>query len=272
MNNLQPDPNASHETANIHLQVLGKEHTFSVPVHLGPSTLMDLLPPARQLTEEMAGLAVAQARAEGKEISCRAGCGACCRQLVAISVVEAQALAEVVARMPAERQAVVRARFADALRRLEAAGLLDPSEPRGERALLAVDRGGRSESIQEVARRYFQQHVACPFLENESCSIYEDRPLVCREYHVTSPAERCQRLYEVGVDRLHIPVHTGDTLTLTTRRVTGTEVGTIPLVLSLEWSEAHAPLLQRTQDGMQLFVTLMNEIDSQCSRAFDQRE
>jgi Fe-S-cluster containining protein len=33
--------------------------------------------------------------------------------------------------------------------------------------------------------------MPCPFLEDESCSIHPDRPLVCREYLVTSPAELC---------------------------------------------------------------------------------
>jgi len=40
---------------------------------------------------------------------------------------------------------------------------------------------------------YFYEGVACPFLEEESCSIHPDRPLSCREYLVTSPAEYCSR-------------------------------------------------------------------------------
>jgi Fe-S-cluster containining protein len=188
----QAQPTA--DVATIHLQVFGEEYTFPVPLRLGERTLSDLLPAAREVTRQVTEQAAARARAAGKQVSCRAGCAACCRQLVAISVVEAQALAEYVASLPGERQAAVRARFADALRRLEAAGLLDPAEPRGGRALLAADVAGRSETIREVARRYFHQGIACPFLEDESCGVYEHRPLVCREYNVTSPAEQCSRL------------------------------------------------------------------------------
>jgi Fe-S-cluster containining protein len=266
----QPQPTS--DVANIHLQVFGEEHTFPVPLRLGESTLSDLLPAARELTRQVTEKAVARARAAGKEVSCRAGCGACCRQLVAISVVEAQALAEYVASLPDERQAAVRARFADALRRLEAAGLLDPAEPRGARALLAADVAGRSETVHEVARRYFKQGIACPFLEDESCGVYEHRPLVCREYNVTSPAEQCSRLYEVGVDSLPTPVHMGEALAQTTRRVTRTPLPMIPLVLSLEWYEAGGEVLRRTHDGLDLLQTLMNEVDRDSARAFDQRE
>jgi uncharacterized protein len=33
--------------------------------------------------------------------------------------------------------------------------------------------------------------TACPFLEDDKCSIYEHRPFVCRVYHVLSPSELC---------------------------------------------------------------------------------
>src|SRR5687768_12376519 len=124
------------DTANLHLSILGEERSFAVEVRLGKRTPLDLLPPARELTEQATAVAVAQARSGGRAISCKAGCGACCRQLVAISVVEAQALADLVAALPAERQAVIRDRFAAALRRLEEADLLDPHALPGRRALL----------------------------------------------------------------------------------------------------------------------------------------
>ncbi|MCC6539421.1 MAG: YkgJ family cysteine cluster protein, partial [Bryobacterales bacterium] len=38
---------------------------------------------------------------------------------------------------------------------------------------------------------FFALGIACPFLENESCSIHPDRPLICREHLVNTPAEWC---------------------------------------------------------------------------------
>jgi len=52
---------------------------------------------------------------------------------------------------------------------------------------------------------YFALRVPCPFLEEESCSIHPDRPLVCREYLVTSPAELCAGPTQEGVTPVPVP-------------------------------------------------------------------
>jgi Fe-S-cluster containining protein len=120
----------------------------------------------------------------GGSISCKAGCGACCRMLVPISELEAQRLREVVHAMPEPRRSHVLARFAEAVRQLDAAGLLPQ--------LRRVEQWTDNE-FQAMTRAYFERQIACPFLEAESCSIYEERPITCREYLVTSPAEKCAR-------------------------------------------------------------------------------
>src|SRR5262245_21472339 len=99
--------------ATIRMDLQGQHKSFTVPVPEGPSRLLDLLPAAREIANQEAQANIDRSRAEGKDISCRAGCGACCRQIVAISAVEAKSLADLVAGMPAERQAVIRQRFAD---------------------------------------------------------------------------------------------------------------------------------------------------------------
>ena len=189
---------------------------------------------------------------------------------MAISYVEAQDLAELVASLPVERQTVIRGRFADALSQLEAAGVVSPKESPGGRAMLAPD--DHPSNIHDVARRYFQEQIPCPFLENESCSIHPRRPLVCREYHVTSPAENCRRLYEVGVERLHPPLHMGEVMARTVQKAIGASLEMIPLVLSLEWSEEHSKQLYEPRDGMDLFRTMIGEIDTEYAQPFGRRE
>jgi Fe-S-cluster containining protein len=191
--------------------------------------------------------------------------------LVVISLVEAQALAELVASMPPERQAMIRGRFAEALRRLEAVELLSKDEPKGERTLQVTDGDDAATRIDVAAHLYFQQHIACPFLEDESCSIHPHRPLVCREYHVTSPAENCSRLYEVGVERLQPPLHMGDVLARTAHQTAGTPLEMIPLVLSLEWSEVNGSRLKHAHDGRTLFQAMIGAIDPAYGQAFDRR-
>jgi Fe-S-cluster containining protein len=248
------------ETANVHFDVFGHRHLLPLEFELGPQPAKGILPFARRLTEQLTKLSIEHAEQGGKTISCRAGCGACCRQLVVITLVEAEELARVVAEMPAERQQLIRARFAAAIAQLEQAGLLDAREPHGLRSLQGQVAGSEGLAIAHAARNYFQQQIACPFLDNESCGIYADRPLVCREYHVTSPAADCARLYQIGVERVETPVSMGGFVARTLHHLANAPLQMIPLVLSLEWAESQQGRAEPAIDGLTLVQTLVTEI------------
>lgn len=251
------------EPANIHLQLAGQTRTVEVPIPAGKQPISALFPAARAIAHEIIGFAVEQAERDGRKVSCCAGCGACCRQLVVISLAEAAALAELVANLPVERQTVIRQRFADALARLEAAGLLDAAEPRGDRHLIQPMLSGEL----PLAVRYFRLQIACPFLEDESCSIHPDRPLVCREYLVTSPAERCTRLFQEPIETIELPVHVESAMVRTIHRIAHAPVEAIPLVLALEWAEHHAGFLDRPEDGLAMLQALVEEIQMASGRS-----
>ena len=114
--------------------------------------------------------------------------------------------------------------------------------------------------MQELSRRYFRQRLACPFLEDESVAFTRRVHLVCREYHVTSPAERCARLFEQPVDRVELPFRLGDALIRASEKVLGAPAYSIPLVLALEWSETNAAALKQVHDGVEMFETIINEL------------
>ncbi|WP_425618520.1 YkgJ family cysteine cluster protein [Anatilimnocola sp. NA78] len=254
------------EVANIHVDVRGKTHLVPISFELGEQPLSALLPFAQQLTEQLTKIAIEHEEQAGKTVSCHAGCGACCRQVIVISFVEAEGIAAAIAKMPIEKQQAIRQRFDDAISRLEAAGLLDPGEQTGERSLVGVKSDSPASAAGEVARRYFEQQIACPFLENESCGIYADRPLVCREYHVTSPAANCQRIYQIGVDRVEVPVNMGGQLTRTAHQLTGEPLQMLTLVLLLEWLSVRPSPSPRTFDGLQLVQALVTDMNRTTGR------
>lgn len=175
---------SAHSTATLRLTMgsLRIAHPITVP---------NAAVPAAEVVPALQGLvnAVVEAAEMGKAISCRKGCGACCRQLVPVSRTEGERLLQIVDGMPAERRAALTARFADAEKAIEAAGL--------------ADRKGRSD--RDLSTAYFALGVPCPFLEEESCSIHPERPLVCREYLVTSPAELCAGPAQEGVTPVAVP-------------------------------------------------------------------
>ncbi len=174
----------AHSTATLKLTVgdLRIVHPITVPSAPVPAT--DVVPALQGLVN-----AVVAAAEAGKSISCRQGCGACCRQLVPVSRTEGERLLALVETMADERRERLRARFTAAEAILDEAGL--------------SDRAGRSD--RELSLAYFALAIPCPFLQDESCSIHADRPLVCREYLVTSPAELCAGPTQEGVTPVAVP-------------------------------------------------------------------
>jgi Fe-S-cluster containining protein len=155
-----------------------------------------VLPVLQKVINAVVDAAEAREAAAGRQISCRKGCGACCRQLVPISRTETRAMRALIAAQPVERRDLLRQRFSAAAAQLHAAGLsevlLDPAKRQGK-----TDR--------ELSLAYFALRIPCPFLEEESCSIHPDRPLVCREYLVTSPAVACDNAHQEGVVPVSVP-------------------------------------------------------------------
>ena len=173
------------DTVCVGLEVEVANETLAIEAELPdrPGTTEDLLPILYQLDERIVQAAERSSEGSGRPVSCRAGCGACCRQLVPISEPEARAIARLVTRLPAPRADEIRRRFRAAVERLDTAGMherLRASDP------LRDQRGW-----QALITDYFRLGIACPFLEDESCSIYTERPLACREYLVSSPPANC---------------------------------------------------------------------------------
>jgi Fe-S-cluster containining protein len=250
----------AYDTAKIHLQVLGQDRELEFPVRVGQTAVVELIGAARELTERLVAASVEHAEAQGKKVSCGPGCGACCRQLVPISSVEAVALADAVTALPPERRDAIRKRFKAAVARLEQVGLVDKKVRRGRSALVSTAAPGES-TWENVSRRYFAAQIPCPILEDESCSLYADRPLVCREYLVTTPAAWCSELSDQPQTTAR-PARMGEVLSDAANAVTGKKTPLLPLTLALEWAEAHGAPLRQEKDGEELFWTLMNELQA----------
>jgi Fe-S-cluster containining protein len=218
-------------TATVELSGRDWQLRTAMSVPRGPIRLRELLPLVQSFADGVAGAAEKMAEAQGQEVSCKKGCGACCRQLVPMAEVEAGHIRDVVDRLPEPRRTEIRARFAAARRRLEEAGLLEK--------LLHPDGWSRGEEL-SVGMTYFRQGIACPFLEGEACSIYRDRPLACREYLVTSPAEHCARPTAETVTRARMPLKVWTAVAGFDAVPPGARfIRWVPLILAPEWAEAH---------------------------------
>lgn len=171
--------------AKINLTLYGKPVELNLSLPTKPVKPTRMLPVLHKMTDKFVDTAVEVFVEESEPISCRAGCAACCRQPVPLAEFETYQLAELVEELPEPRRTIVKQRFAEAVGKLEKIDWFN----RVEKILNAPD---SKEKVAKLGLEYIYQNIACPFLENESCSIYQNRPLVCREFLVTSPAENCQ--------------------------------------------------------------------------------
>jgi Fe-S-cluster containining protein len=236
-------------TANVELAVGAHRLHMGLSVPLGLIDAADLLPVAQAITNAVVDRAVQDAAASGEEVSCKKGCGACCRQLVPITPVEARQIRDLVETLPEPHRSAVRAQFARAQSRLQDAGLLK---------LLVEPENWPVEQSEQLGLKYFSLGIPCPFLHDESCSIHPDRPLACREYLVTSPAEECARPSRDKVRCLKLPLKVSGALARISKEY-GSRRPWVPLIVAPEWADAHASASPPTP-GPELFRRFFEEV------------
>lgn len=193
----------------------------------GHATLTQLLPVIQNLENAIVAKISEEATQAGTPVSCRAGCGACCRQLVPVSLFEAEALGEWFGTLPEDRRIELEARFHNALLALRDTGVINKILD----DKWAVEEGAAT----QLAIDYFHAGVPCPFLEDECCSIHPIRPLTCREYLVTSDPELCRDPSENEVAGVRLPLKLARALFAFGQKLSQDRRGWIPLVFLMAW-------------------------------------
>lgn len=210
----------------------------------------------RPLTDALTAAGLEAAARAQRRVSCTAGCGACCRQLVTISPAEAFMIAERVVAAPGPDGEALRARF-DALERLLArAGMF--------RQLLHLDDpvlGGADHYA--IARQYFALGEPCPFLVDEHCSIHDERPALCREFHVVSPAGRCANPFANRIEHWPHPAPVSQALTNLCAQLMGGEIHPVPLGLALRYARDRPEMAVRTFSAERLVNELLLHLEIQ---------
>ena len=246
---------ASGETVTVEFSValgVGKFAATAV-VPAGQTNLTQILPVIQSLDDSLIAGITAQLGEAGHQVSCRAGCAACCRQLVALSIFEAEALAEWIGTLALEQQHALARRFDEALRKYAGAGLID--------RMVNEDWLANSGASRQLALDYFAQYVACPFLENELCSIHPIRPLNCREYMVISPPELCDDPAALNPTPAPMPMNFFRSLTQIGAELENDHRGWIPLLFLFAWMKAGAHPGQRVSgDGPQVLYEFVKNI------------
>ena len=183
-------PNCRMDVVKTELKVVDELLPLRIGVHNSTAKLADLAPIARELSSKIADVGLRHFKRNGKTFPCRKGCATCCHYIVVLAAPDAFRLVEEVHKMLPQRRTEVKKSF-------------------------------------RKANEWFEQHTGnfqqtdglswsgklrypCPFLHNNHCTIYENRPIICREWIVTGTEQKC--VEDKKVRRLVPSVHIGDVL------------------------------------------------------------
>ena len=223
-----------------------------VPTSFIPVTA--IVPLMRHLGQEAQALEVARSGDSGKAVSCSRGCAACCRMLVPLSAPEALALREWVQALPAEQRQGIVSRIEQTQSLLIRHGLWQQLSD-----LCEAEQQPNDEMLEALNRAYYALRLPCPFLQDELCVIYDERPSACRELLVSSPPERCDDLL-TNPEPISAPIRVSTVLALLWQDLTKASPKLIPLPLALDWAARHQQDNQQTWKGTELLDRVLDKV------------
>jgi len=219
------------------LDILGRRLPLAISYAQGPVTLADLVPMARTLSDVLTGQLRVTLDGFDRSASCRQGCAHCCYYLVPVSPAEAFHLEREMRTLPPPQQRAIVGVFRMAGRRL----LKRLPEYQAERS----DTHRSAERLQRLSDWYASLHLACPFLMNNLCAIYNLRPLACREYWVTSDPDCCRIDSKTPPTLAPLPVRIAEVLTNVCGEMEG-ESESVLLPVALPFAESQPDRCRRT--------------------------
>lgn len=110
---------------------------------------------------------------------CKLGCSHCCHQFILSVSVEVPYILRRLKQLPADKLSIIEKNIADFVE------YYNNNTPNGR----TLD---RIEGIYDFNKKMAKDMYPCPFLIDNSCSIYDFRPIVCRVHFVKNKPELCK--------------------------------------------------------------------------------
>lgn len=186
-----------------------------------------MVKPAQEICDRLTSARAREVGDQGRCISCRKGCDACCYYVVPVSQPEAANLWRAVCLLPDDKRARALQRFDTAARAILAPGDTTARQHAGE----VLRRG----TLDQISKWYRGLNLPCPLLEDGACMIYADRPLACREYAVTSLPALCGTACAT-VDRIYPDVSVAESLQQLSAQAEGRDESILLPLLAL-WAQ-----------------------------------
>jgi len=248
--------NAADEIVPFDLNILGRTLHLSIAFTPGPASLPDIAPLARQFSTHLALTALDSLRKRRYSIPCLKGCAACCRYLVPLSAPEVFRLNDEILEMPPERRKTVVQKLLH-----NAKQILEKAAETAD----VVDFSMQSSTshITQISGWYADLELTCPFLSQNLCTIYDQRPTACREHIITGPEAVCRPLQADGSRVVPMSLSILEALARLTAELEKSEVEAVILPLALPWAQANLDRARRTWPARQIvesFIEILKQM------------
>jgi Fe-S-cluster containining protein len=245
----------------LELVILGETLIFHIGIDKEKIKLADIVPPARVLCDRITEIILRRTSSDENYIPCSKGCSACCKRcLVPLSVPEALRFKEEIIAEPASRRESVWKAC------LRAAQLILKQRPPES----LIDQTDASSLIQSVdigiiSNWYTSLNLACPFLYNNVCGIYEQRPLACREHFIKGSSVACSGQGGVA-EVIEMPIQLPNVLGQLASELEGKDMESVILPLALVWCQENSERAERTWPAEMMVRRFAEIVESMARR------
>ncbi len=212
--------NSSHyqHIIGLSLQIYEKKLNINLGISKDKTTLVELVPAARQISDKISSSVIQYLQEQGHNIPCKAGCNKCCKYLVPATVPESLRLNDELEIMDKWQREQINIKCL-----VNSKKILENKTLQGK-------------NIQQIAESYDHLEMSCPFLKYGKCSIYNCRPLVCREHLVVGSEQSCLEK-NPRLKVIQMPLRMSDVLAMLTSELEGREIEAVILPLYTAWYE-----------------------------------
>ncbi len=258
------DNNSYRNFVSFNFSILDKKIELDVELSKAQSRLSDIVPTARIICQKIIDTVIENAHVKNENIPCCKGCSACCSHyLVPLSVPEVFRLREDISFLPVSmRKSIWKNNVKAAHKILES----KPPELFFEQPDVLEN---NQVDLYSLSNWYSNLNIVCPFLSNDLCSIYEQRPLACREHFIEGSATACSGGHAEATV-IDIPIQMPVALGKLASELERTDTEAIILPLALIWSEDNYGRAEKTWPTDMLinrFVEIIQEMADRYSKS-----
>lgn len=252
---------AGMDVFDVKIPVNGEMLSFRFGAIDCQATLLDLVGPAWEVCDAIVSDTLRRLEKKGTKVTCKAKCATCCSYIVPSIAPEAFAIDDRITSLEQQQRKTVLRNTLAAIEKIQT------------NSFTAVgDDKATGDMLGDLSQWYKKLEIACPFLVDSQCAIYDSRPLVCRELLTISDASACSKETPETPESVNLPVSIAEAMIKTCDKLDETSGGIILLPLIIPWCQSNANLAEKTWPAKKLVKTFIESIDESITKIINAEE